>query len=401
MAALVLALFVGGVGGASAQDPIVIVLSWDGMRHDYLDRADFPALSRMERDGVRAERLIPVFPSSTFPNHVALATGTYPDRHGIVNNVFRDRERGIYSYSKEADWLEAEPIWCAAERQGVKAATFFWVGSETDWNGRGATLRKTPFDADIGEAEKVDQILTWLDLPESERPRLIMAWWHGADGVGHRAGPQHPEIVEQIAEQDGHLAQLLEGIDARNLWARTTLLIVSDHGMTPVREVIDVRGPLEAAGIEADVFPGAATAQIFLADPEQKAAALQVVSQIPDVDVHADGPPPELRMTHANRNGDLMLITTPPRTFYQVGALQRAGIWVGTTFLDWQTGLHGYHPDLADMHAILLAMGRGVPKGSRIGAVHATDVAPTIAHLLGIEAPAQSEGTRIGEFSAN
>jgi len=73
-----------------AGDPIVIVLSWDGVRHDYLDRADFPALKRIEREGLRADRLIPVFPSSTFPNHVSMVTGTYADRHGIVGNRFLD-----------------------------------------------------------------------------------------------------------------------------------------------------------------------------------------------------------------------------------------------------------------------------------------------------------------------
>ncbi|TDI25069.1 MAG: alkaline phosphatase family protein, partial [Acidobacteria bacterium] len=47
---------------ASAAEPTVIVLSWDGVRHDYLDRRDFPAIGRMQRDGVRAERMISVAP---------------------------------------------------------------------------------------------------------------------------------------------------------------------------------------------------------------------------------------------------------------------------------------------------------------------------------------------------
>ena len=81
---------------------------------------------------MRAGRMRPVFPSNTFPNHVSLATGTYPDRHGILDNRFWDRQKGLYNYSRGADdsWLEAEPLWAAAERQGVRAATFFWVGSE-------------------------------------------------------------------------------------------------------------------------------------------------------------------------------------------------------------------------------------------------------------------------------
>ena len=88
--AALLALTVSGT--AAAQDetgdaPIVIVLSWDGMRHDFPDRGELPALDRVAREGVRAKRLTPVFPSSTFPGHVSMATGTYPDRHGIVDNA--------------------------------------------------------------------------------------------------------------------------------------------------------------------------------------------------------------------------------------------------------------------------------------------------------------------------
>jgi len=150
--------------------PTVVLISMDGVRHDYLDRSGLPALGRMAAHGVRAESLVPVFPSSTFPNHVALATGAHTDRHGIVANRFLDAELGLFDYSNDASFIRAEPVWVTAERQGVKAASFFWVGSETDWNGTGATYRRAPFDSKISEERKVTQILAWLDLPAAERP---------------------------------------------------------------------------------------------------------------------------------------------------------------------------------------------------------------------------------------
>ena len=199
-------------GSAGAAPPTVIVLSWDGVRHDYLERTELPALERVMREGARAERMVPVFPTNTFPNHVALATGTHADRHGIVNNYFVDRERGVYDHSNDASWIQAEPLWVAAERQGVPAAVFFWVGSETDWRGLGASQRMTPFDGDVEESIKVDQILAWLDQPTPQRPRLIMAWWHGADGVGHLKGPDDPGVAQALREQDRELGRLLEGV---------------------------------------------------------------------------------------------------------------------------------------------------------------------------------------------
>jgi predicted AlkP superfamily pyrophosphatase or phosphodiesterase len=384
---------------ANAERPVVIVLSWDGVRHDYLDRTALPALDRIQASGLRAERLIPVFPSNTFPNHVSLATGTYPDRHGIIDNVFRDRERGLYDYSAEADWLAAEPIWAAAERQGVRSAVFFWVGSETDWRGTGASYRKAPFDGDIGEAEKVDQILAWLDLPKGERPGLIMAWWHGADGVGHMKGPNHPDIAAQLLEQDGHLQRLLAGVDERERWPSTSLLVVSDHGMTEVTETVPIRESLEAAGIAAKVIPRSSTASVDLEDPADQDAAFAALNAIPGVKAYPEESIPEaLRVRYPARTGDLMAITTPPRTFYEASWIQSAILWFGASFRDWTPGMHGYAPEHPDMGAILLGMGRGVPRGKRIGPVRSIDVAPTIARLLGIDPPTGSEGVAIAEF---
>jgi predicted AlkP superfamily pyrophosphatase or phosphodiesterase len=374
--------------------PIVIVLSWDGVRHDYLDWAQLPALTRVERDGVRAERLIPPFPSLTFPSHVTLATGTYPDRHGILANNFWDGERR-FRYSNDANWLEAEPLWVAAERQGVPSAVFFWVGSETDWHGRGARYRKSPFDPEIGEAEKVDQLLAWLDLPEAERPRLLMGWWHGTDHVGHRRGPHRADIVEQLATQDAQLLRLLQGLDERGLWARTTLLIVSDHGMALATRKLDPGTALGAAGIEARVTRAGGAAFVYLADTAKLELARAALETLDDASVYArDEIPERLRVRHARRTGDLLLVAHPPAMFARVSATDSALLSVARLF-GRGAGMHGYEPDNPDMGGIFLASGRGVPAGARLGPVRAIDVAPTVAALLGIEPPAQAEGRTV------
>lgn len=383
-------------GGAAPTDalPTVILLAWDGVRHDYPDRASLAALGRMQREGVRAERLIPPYPSSTFPSLVTLATGTYPDRHGIVDNHFRDRERGEYDRDADPSWIEAEPLWVAAERQGVPSAAFFWVGSERDWRGRGARHRKTPFDSGVGEAEKVDQILAWLDLPPPDRPRLIVAWWHGADHAGHAKGPDHADVMEQLAGQDRELERLMAGIDARGLWSRTTLIVVSDHGMTAVADAVPVAERLDEAGIDAEVTRGAAVAHVFLADPSMLAAARTVLSSLEGVRVYAGAElPASFRFAHPQRTGDLVLTVEPPRTFVLPGLAERA--FRATGLLDGERGMHGFDPALPDMGGVFFAYGRGVPRGERLGPVRAIDVAPTVSWLLGIAPPGQAEGRSV------
>jgi len=60
-----------------------------------------------------------------------MATGADISVHGIVSNKFIDRETGYHTYSNDASLIRAEPLWVAAERQGKKAAVYFWPGSET------------------------------------------------------------------------------------------------------------------------------------------------------------------------------------------------------------------------------------------------------------------------------
>jgi predicted AlkP superfamily pyrophosphatase or phosphodiesterase len=369
---------------AAPPQPTVIVLSWDGARFDALERASLPGLARLEREGARAAALVPPFPSNTFPSHVTLATGTHPDRHGIVGNEFLDPERGEFDYDNDASWIEAEPLWVAAERQGVPTATFFWVGSETPWRGVAATHRKTPFSSKVPESEKVDQILAWLDLPGPERPRLILSWWHGADRKGHRRGAEHRDVTRALEQQDAELMRLLAGIDARGLWPATTLIVVSDHGMVSTEQALDPEGALDDADVEARVIAGGGMASVHLDAPADLETARKALALLPGVTVFArDELPEHLRARHP-RMGDLILLTSPPAQFAPL-RLRRLGLGA--------RGTHGFDPSAhEEMHGIFLALGLGVAPGTRLPRLHAVDLAPTVAALLGIDPPAQSEG---------
>lgn len=381
---------------ASLPRPTVIVLSWDGLRHDALEFGDFPNLQRLAASGLRA-RLQPVMPSKTFPGHVSLATGVLPHVHGIIDNHFYDRAAGWYHMSAETRWLEAEPLWVTAERQGVRAATFFWVGSEADWRGQRASYRRAPFDAQIAEHDKVDQIARWLALPAAERPRLIMSYWRGADSAGHRYGPESRQVQRAIAEQDAQLGRLLSVIDALDAaagpeayarWATTSLLLVSDHGMTEAGEYLPVREALSAVGIDA-VLSGSTLAHVFLADPTEAARALAVIAAVdPRIAVYtAAEAPAAWHLGHPQRTGDLVLSVPPPLVVQMSTGVEG---WLTRTAwaLGWRFGGHGYDPQHPDMGALLLAMGRGFGDRTTLPEpVSLLQVAPTVARLLAIDPP--------------
>ena len=131
----------GGGPGGSRDVRTVVLVSLDGFRWDYLDRGLTPNLSRLAREGVRAEAMVPVFPTKTFPNHLSIVTGRYPVGHGIVGNVFTAPDIGSRLTLwdtvavRDARFYLAEPIWVAAERQGRRTAPLFWPGSEAPIHG--------------------------------------------------------------------------------------------------------------------------------------------------------------------------------------------------------------------------------------------------------------------------
>ena len=73
------------------KEPTVIVISMDGIRHDLWKAEQIDSFEYIEQQGLRADHLVPVYQSTTYPGHVSLATGVHPDKHGILHNSFYDR----------------------------------------------------------------------------------------------------------------------------------------------------------------------------------------------------------------------------------------------------------------------------------------------------------------------
>lgn len=238
---LALAVTISTACGAAPppERAIVILVSIDGWRWDYLERFHPPALMRLASAGVRAEGLIPQFPSKTFPNHYTIVTGLRLAHHGIVsNNMEAPDIPGRYSMSNRevlADprWWGGEPIWNTLEKQGQLAANMFWPGSETLINGRQATYW-TPFDNDLPNADRVKRILDWLKLPEDKRPSFLTLYFSDVDNAGHSGGPDSLEVREAALRIDQSIGQLVSGVEAAGLADRVNYVVVSDHGMAQI-----------------------------------------------------------------------------------------------------------------------------------------------------------------------
>jgi predicted AlkP superfamily pyrophosphatase or phosphodiesterase len=358
----------------------LILISIDGFRWDYLNRGISPNLSALAARGVRAQRMLPSFPSITFPNHYTLVTGLVPDHHGVVANSFEDaRMGGVFHMTpkEEGWWDEGTPIWVAAERQGVRTATEFWPGSEAAIHGV-RPEHWEPFNQMKTSDERVDTVLRWLDLPLAERPEFLTLYFDIVDTAGHHYGPDSAEVNRAVATVDAAIGRLLGGLKARGLDA--DLIVVADHGMAataPSRTLY--LDDLTDVGQGHVVFDGAVVGVDFPKTPAGAAAEARLSAP------HA----------HATcwRKADV-----PPRLHY--GSNPRVPDVVCAAEVGWivetreqaarhhapMLGEHGYDNAAPEMGALFIAEGPAFKSGLVVGSFPNVDVYPLMTHILGIEA---------------
>jgi len=385
-----------------AQTPIVVMLSLDGFRADYLDM--FPEqsrnLRRLAEGGLKSTGLIPGFPSSTFPNHYSIVTGLYPGHHGIIGNGFYDRSRnaryrlGDRKAVEDGTWYGGEPLWVAVEKAGMRAASYFWVGSEADVQGTRPSYYKT-YDGSVANAKRVDQVLDWLLLPIGERPNLVTLYFSTVDSAGHRYGPDSAKVQQAVARVDKQVGRLVKGL--ADIDHPIYLIVSSDHGMQQVdadqivflADVIDL-GRWRGAH---QIIPGGAYAFFYSEDTElikQTADALGRVdgltvlrpAQFPDVlNFPQRGP----------RIPDLIAVVDAPKYigFHKDGGRKPP------------QGAHGYlAATTPTMKGIFFATGPNIAPSTQVPDVDNVHIYPLVLNLLGIQASGEIDGdlTVLGSY---
>jgi len=212
----------------------VIVLSLDGFRTSYLETCKTPNLDSISKVGVKST-FIPSFPSLTFPNHYAMATGLYPNNNGIIHNKFRTKEGLEYTIGNRKAvenplFYKGEPIWNTAEKQGIKTASFYWVGSETKINGQQPSIWKK-FNSSVSFSSRGDSVISWLKKPENERPHLIMWYIEEPDHCGHINTPESSETKNTVEILDKIVGDFCNKLNQLPIASKVDFIIVSDHGM--------------------------------------------------------------------------------------------------------------------------------------------------------------------------
>tara|TARA_Y100000780_G_scaffold232507_1_gene264942 strand:- start:874 stop:2088 length:1215 start_codon:yes stop_codon:yes gene_type:complete len=362
----------------AAKEQTVVMISIDGLRWDYIEKHGAPNLKAMAEQGVRAQKMQPVYPTKTFPNHISVITGLLPVNHGIVDNKFCDKARNNECYSmgkgqKDSTWVRGTPFWNLVKMHGLKSAVYFWPESDARFNGM------TPdyyfhYSKQGDYQDRIDQIVQWLSLPQAQRPRFVASYFSLVDSMGHEFGPDAVQTRDAVHKLDALMGQLRTRLS--KLSQDINLVIVSDHGMAqvdPEQSIIVSSLPKDDNFIIVNTGPRLliyTKSDAKNADIDAYKARLQKAAKGRYSVLSSE----QLNGYHYNsgsRVGDIVVQTNAPAVFSN-----------GTKAP--YLGTHGYaYSD--DMAATFIATGPAFKQGMSIELVNNLDIYPVLAKVMGLK----------------
>ena len=427
--ALVLLSAVALAAPAAAQPERVVLVSIDGLSAYSLedDSLVIPNLRALIRDGVWAKSSETVFPSITHPSHTTLVTGVLPRIHGVVGNQVTNRETGEsfhFTNKPHGDTVRSTTIFDAAKQKGLTTAAFYWPENYQDpsidynipevFDGDRADPRAADpeFLAELRAAGvPIDLYYEWYKDPlrkgasdavlaeaaayviERYRPHLLAIHFLVTDEIQHAYGSDHYRAKEAFTAADYALGLVMRAVEKAGLRDQTAFFIVSDHGFHSVRHEVNLQPLFDRHGLAERVRLKRSgwTLYIELADLERDEAALEKLFEdalaMPGIarilrprDFHDLGYPRYEEDPHVLGQyaivGD---IDTLPVADPKTSSTERRS-------REPYHG-HGYLPSHPRMYPAFIASGPGIARGVRAPHLRNVDVAPTIAHLLGLELP--------------
>jgi predicted AlkP superfamily pyrophosphatase or phosphodiesterase len=428
-AALLLAfMLLPGTAAAQAPLPIVLLISIDGLRPDYVTAADthglkIPALRRFISEGAYAEGVEGVIPTVTYPSHTTLITGVWPVKHGIfANTIFDPLRTGYSAWYWYAEDIRVPTLWDAAARAGWTTASVHWpvsVGARVTWNIPEYWRANTAEDAKLLRALATPGLLTELEadlgpyprgfeadddeargrvaarLLEKKRPAITTLHLIALDHTQHETQPFSAETFAVLERLDGVVAKLRD--TAERLAPRHTFVaIVSDHGFAAVRTSLNLFVAFRDAGLltiergritdwKAIPWTSGGSAAIMLKDSGDDTTRGQVRALLDKLAADpANGIDRVLDADALHARGGF-----PPAAFL-VGlkpGWQMSTALAGSVLSTGRGGNHGHLPDVPELRASFFLVGPGVPAGRALGLIDMRDIAPTLARRIGLSLP--------------
>lgn len=424
---LAIVTLVSGLG--AQQTPSVLLISIDGMLPATYTRPAPPAaptLRALAAEGSVADGVIGVLPTVTFPSHTTMITGVLPRVHGILDNRIVDAEglsrAAWFWYARQ---VRVPTLFGAARAQHLVTAAVNWpvtIGSDTHYlvpeferspHPEARHMLEALSTPGLLEAVEVSRgrPLAWplndeartdiaRHLLKVHRPQLLALHLLATDGAQHEYGPGSPEAHKAVDGVDREVARLLQTLEETGLRGSTVVAIVSDHGFLPYERVLHLNALFKQEGLLSVNAAGAITTWqayfhssggsgfVYLKDDttalrQRVEALLTRLKADPNAGIENVWTAPELVKAGAHPQAAFGLDVK--NGWYTGGGYETLVVRTGRV-----RGGHGFAPFRPELHASLILNGPGVPRRN-LGVVRMTQLAPTLARMLGVSLSAQAD----------
>jgi predicted AlkP superfamily pyrophosphatase or phosphodiesterase len=423
-------LLVGGVLRAQEKaSPLLVMISIDGLRPDYVTAADdhgakVPNLRRFMKEGAYAEGVAGVVPTVTYPSHTTLVTGVWPATHGILaNTTFDPLQKNYQGWYWYAEDIRVETLWDAAAQAGRTTASIQWpvtVGAKITWDIPEFWRAGTAEDAkliravstrglleeaagEIGEyrggidaSAKGDEVrgkyAVWI--LEKKTPGLLTLHLTALDHIEHETGVFSVEDISTLERLDGIIGKVREAAE-RIAPGRAIVAVVSDHGFANYDQQLNLLAAFREAKLftvddkekitdwRAMPWETGGSAAIVLKDAQDKATLGEVRELLAKLAADpANGIDRVLESEDLHKRGGYpnasFFVSLKPG--WRTGAALTGPVVVKVK----PGGTHGELPDVPELRAAFFVVGPGIPAGRDLGLMDMRDVAPTLAKEAGL-----------------
>ena len=444
IAAVVLPLSAPRVAAQTGRAQLLLVV--DGLRPDYVTAEVMPRLHAIGQRGMVFTAHHSVFPTVTRVNASSLATGAYPERHGLLGNIVYSEktfpDKGIntsdYAQLEAMEKAEGQLLTAPTLNETLAAAgkTMLVISAGSSGASKllsyplkaGAVVnpelirpeRLQPIvlkAAGPGPAEAVPNtarnkwaVDVYLSLGLGELKSDLTAIWFGdPDETAHAKGVGTTDTKHALGLVDGEIGRLEDALRQRGLLDRTNIVVVSDHGFSThtgelrlAALVAPFSRPMPDGTPDIVVTEGAINFR-GARDQARVQAVVTALQQRPEVGAiftRPDGPgsmhgivPGTLSLNVARGNhpraADILVSGNWTRNTNAAG-------FPGTTTQGGVAG-HGTSSPF-DIHNTLLAAGPDIRERSTSALPTSNvDIAQTLLRLLGMPVPATMTGRVIEE----
>lgn len=426
----------------------VLFISIDALKPEFVTEPEkfginLPNISQyFIKNGVIASQGVKsVFPSFTYTCHQTMITGTYPDTHGIYNNIMFDPDG---THKGAWHWFVSDRVpslWKLAKEQGYCSASvafptsvgaqgdfivpeFWWDGSPLDTKFIDAVSvpqgLASEIEAEIGRFpggldltvdgdRRRKEAAIWLlrhkiGPQQAIKPFFMSAYFASYDETAHIHGVYSSEALNALEQIDGMIGELIDAAYENSAYPLVVCL-ASDHGSIDNHHCIRPNVKLREAGlIQLD---GQHRVASWKAWSQRAGGTCEIRLKDSDDAESKDRLKRIMEELKADReNGILEVLTGEQAKMVRKGFSKAEYVLVAhkgfeirddvmgdymTTALV-QKAQHGYSEEFPEMRASFCLAGPGIPAGMDILHCNLVDIAPTLASIMGISMPsAQGE----------